>query len=383
VLIAVPRETRDGEARVAIVPSVVGRLKDAGYDVVVEPGAGKRALFADDEYEDAGATLDGDAIPHATVVVSVQPLDSGHLRRLPEGASTISFLPLADSMPQIIDRRDLRLTSYAMELVPRISRAQSMDALSSQSLVAGYRSAIVAAGRLRQFFPLNMTSAGTIPPAEVLVLGAGVAGLQAIATCRRLGAVVKGYDVRAAAAEEIRSMGAVAIDLDLETLEGSGGYAREMTAARADRQRELLAPHVAAADALITTAAVPGRQAPMLVTTSMVEQMKPGSIVVDLAAETGGNVEGAVAGSVVQVGGAQLWGASNVPSQMPSPASRLYAQNVVNVIELMTRDGGFDPDFDDEIVSSMCVTHAGEVRHAPTRELLAGSGDRVEGAPDE
>jgi H+-translocating NAD(P) transhydrogenase subunit alpha len=221
VLIAVPRETRDGEARVAIVPSLVGRLTDAGYEVAVEPGAGRRALFADEEFSAAGATLDGDAVPRAAVVLSVQPLDSVHLRRLPAGTSTISFLPPTDSLPQIVDRRDLQLTSYAMELVPRISRAQSMDALSSQSLVAGYRSAIVAAGRLRQFFPLNMTAAGTVPPADVLVLGAGVAGLQAIATCRRLGAVVKGYDVRAAAAEEIRSMGAVAIDLELETLEGA------------------------------------------------------------------------------------------------------------------------------------------------------------------
>jgi NAD(P) transhydrogenase subunit alpha len=383
VLIAVPRETREGEARVAIVPSLVGRLTDAGYQVAVEPGAGKRALVADEDFRDVGATLDDDALPDADLVISVQPLESAQLRRLPAGANTISFLPPEQSVPQIVDRRDLQLTSYAMELVPRISRAQSMDALSSQALVAGYRSAVVAAGRLRQFFPLNMTAAGTVPPAEVLVLGAGVAGLQAIATCRRLGAVVNGYDVRAAAAEEIRSMGAVAIELELETLEGAGGYAREMTADRAERQRQLLAPHVAAADALITTAAVPGRRAPLLVTTPMVEQMKPGSVVIDLAAETGGNVEGVVAGGVVQVGAAQLWGASNIASQMPAPASRLYAQNVVNVIELMTREGRFDPDFDDEIVVAMCVTHAGEIRHAATRELLEGPPEGVEGGQDE
>ncbi len=382
VLIAVPRETRDGEARVAIVPSLVGRLTDAGYQVAVEPGAGTRALIADQDFSDVGAILDDDALPGADLVISVQPLESAQLRRLPTGASTISFLPPGQSLPQIADRRDLQLTSYAMELVPRISRAQSMDALSSQALVAGYRGAVVAAGRLRQFFPLNMTAAGTVPPAEVLVLGAGVAGLQAIATCRRLGAVVKGYDVRAAAAEEIRSMGAVAIELELETLEGAGGYAREMTADRAERQRELLAPHVAAADALITTAAVPGRQAPLLVTTPMVEQMKPGSVVVDLAAETGGNVEGVVAGGVVQVGAAQLWGASNIASQMPAPASRLYAQNVVNVIELMTRDARFDPDFDDEIVAAMCVTHAGAIRHEATRQLLEEPRASVEGRPE-
>jgi NAD(P) transhydrogenase subunit alpha len=253
-----------------------------------------------------------------------------------------------------------------------------MDALSSQALVAGYRSAIVASGLLRRFFPLNMTAAGTVPPAEVVVLGAGVAGLQAIATARRLGAVVKAYDVRAAAAEEIRSMGAVAIELDLETLEGSGGYAREMTEDRAARQRELLAPYIAAADALITTAAVPGRQAPMLVTADMVEQMKPGSVVVDLAAESGGNVEGALPGEVVRIGNAQVWGGRNVPSQMPGPASKLYAQNIVNLVTLMTErseDEGaarFAPDFSDEIVAGSCVTHGGKIRHEPTREAIEG-----------
>jgi len=219
----------------------------------------------------------------------------------------------------------------------------------------------VAADLLGQFFPLSMTAAGTVPPAQVVVLGAGVAGLQAIATCRRLGAVVKGYDVRAAAAEEIRSMGAQAIELPLPLLEGAGGYAREMTEDRAQRQRELLASYIAAADALITTAAVPGRRAPLLVTTEMILQMGPGSVVVDLAAEAGGNVEGVVAGNVVRVGSVQLWGGANVPSQMPGPASRLYAQNLLNVIMLMTRGGRFAPDFDDEITSAMCVTHAGQV----------------------
>ena len=261
-----------------------------------------------------------------------------------------------------------------MELIPRISRAQSMDALSSQALVAGYRAAIVAAERLPRFFPLNMTAAGTVPPAQVLVLGAGVAGLQAIATCKRLGAVVKAYDVRTAAAEEIASMGAVPIELELGTLDGPGGYAREMTAERAQLQRELLTPYVAAADALITTAAVPGRTAPMLVSRSMVEQMKPGSVVVDLASEQGGNVEGSVAGTELTIGDALVWGGANVPSQMAGPASRLYGQNITNLIRLMTRNAAFDPDFDDEIVRGCCVTHDGSVLHEPTRELLEGSG---------
>ncbi|MEY2570974.1 MAG: H+-translocating transhydrogenase subunit alpha [Acidimicrobiaceae bacterium] len=363
-------ETWEAEARVAMVPGLVFGLTSLGYDVAVEPGAGRAALHADDEYTEAGAEVDPGALSDAGMVLSVQPLTSRQLRQLAPGTATFSFLPLLSAGDAVVERRDLHITSFAMELVPRISRAQSMDALSSQALVSGYRGAIVAAQRLRRFFPLNMTAAGTVPPAEVVVLGAGVAGLQAIATAKRLGAVVKAYDVRAAAAEEIRSMGAVAIELELETLEGAGGYAREMTQDRAARQRELLTPYIAAADALITTAAVPGRVAPTLVTTEMVEQMKPGSVVVDLAAESGGNVEGTVAGSVVTIGTAQVWGALNVPSQMPGPASRLYAQNLLNIVTLMTGDDGFAPDFDDEIVRGTCVTHAGAITHEPTRKQL-------------
>ncbi|NYD43725.1 NAD(P) transhydrogenase subunit alpha [Nocardioides panaciterrulae] len=374
--IAVARETRQGEARVAVVPELVGKLTTLGYEVLVEPEAGHHALIADREYAEAGASVDADALAVADVVVSVQPLPTASIRRLRPGAATISFLPTQQEPDAVRDLRDCGVTSFAMELVPRISRAQSMDALSSQALVAGYRCAIVAAGMLRRFFPLNMTAAGTVPPAEVVVLGAGVAGLQAIATARRLGAVVKAYDVRAAAAEEIRSVGAQSIDLELETLEGSGGYAREMTEDRAARQRELLTPYIAAADALITTAAVPGRQAPVLVTRQMVEQMGPGAVVVDLAAESGGNVQGSEPGEVVRIGDAQVWGGRNVPSQMPGPASRLYAQNVVNLVALMTReeDGEvrFAPDFDDEIVAGACVTHDGAIRHEPTRLALEG-----------
>jgi NAD(P) transhydrogenase subunit alpha len=369
----VARESREGENRVALVPELVGRLTSLGYVVAVDPGAGEGALHTDEDYVAAGAEIVGEAWREADVVVSVNPLDESVVRRLPAGTSTVSFLPVAASLDLVAALRDSGVTSFAMELVPRISRAQSMDALSSQALVAGYRCAIVAAGLLRRFFPLNMTAAGTVAPAEVVVLGAGVAGLQAIATSRRLGAVVKAYDVRAAAAEEIRSVGAVAIELDLETLEGTGGYAREMTEDRAQRQRDLLTPHIAAADALITTAAVPGRRAPLLVTAEMVEQMKPGSVVVDLAAETGGNVDGSQPGRVVRIGHAQVWGGANVPSQMPGPASRLYAQNVVNLVTLMTRDGAFAPDFDDEIVAGSCVTSGGVVHHEPTRVALEGA----------
>ena len=376
--LAVAKETSDGEARVAMVPELVGKLTSLGYEVAVEPGAGLHSLISDEEYAEAGAVIDHSAYTGADLVVSVQPLSSQQIRRLERGTTTISFLPVNQEKMTVVELRDAEVTSHAVELIPRISRAQSMDGLSSQALVAGYRCAIVAAGMLRRFFPLNMTAAGTVQAAQVVVLGAGVAGLQAIATAKRLGAVVRAYDVRAAAAEEIRSMGAKAIELDLETLEGAGGYAREMTEDRAARQRELLTPYIAAADALITTAAVPGRSAPLLVTREMVEEMKPGSVVVDLASESGGNVEGSVAGEVVRIGNAQVWGGRNVPSQMPGPASKLYAQNIVNLVTLMTGkdDEGnavFAPDFDDEIIASSCVTRRGVIVHEPTREAIEGS----------
>jgi NAD(P) transhydrogenase subunit alpha len=358
-----------------MVPELVGKLTTLGYEVAVQPGAGRGALASDDDYVVAGAVVDEQALESADLVVAVQPLEPGAVRRLRRGAVVVSFLPVGQELSLVADLRDCGVTALAMELVPRISRAQSMDALSSQSLVSGYRCAIVAAGLLRRFFPLNMTAAGTVQPAEVLVLGAGVAGLQAIATSKRLGAVVRAYDVRAAAAEEIRSMGAKAIELDLPTLEGTGGYAREMTEERSALQRELLTPYVAQADALITTAAVPGRRAPLLVTSAMVEQMKPGSVVVDLAADSGGNVEGVAAGEVVRIGHAQVWGGRNVPAQMPGPASRLYAQNVLNLVTLLTREGALDPDFADEIVAGACVTHDGAVRHEPTRLALEGAAE--------
>jgi H+-translocating NAD(P) transhydrogenase subunit alpha len=383
VNIAVVKETADAEHRVALVPELVGKLTGLGYDVAIEPGAGLSAGHSDQDYRDAGAAVTGAAVSVADIVLSVQPLRADQIRGLRAGAATISFLPVGE-WDRVVELRDCAITSFSLELVPRISRAQSMDALSSQALVAGYRCAIVTAGLLRRMFPLNMTAAGTVPPAEVVVLGAGVAGLQAIATCKRLGAVVKAYDVRAAAAEEIRSMGAQAIDLELDTLEGAGGYAREMTEDRAQRQRELLTPYIAAADALITTAAVPGKRAPVLVTRAMVEKMGPGSVVVDLAAENGGNVEGAEPGKTVKLGNAQVWGALNVPSQMPGPASQLLAQNIVNLLSLMTGDEGFAPDFDDEVVAGCCVTHDGEVRHEPTRELLTGdaANDTAADQPD-
>jgi H+-translocating NAD(P) transhydrogenase subunit alpha len=373
--VAVARETRPGERRVALVPALVSRLTKAGVEVAVEPGAGVEAGHPDEEYRDAGAGVRADATDGAHALIAVQPPGTDQVRRLADGAVTISFVPVAHELELVRTMRDTGRTALAMELVPRISRAQAMDALSSQAVVAGYRAALVAAERLPRFLPLLMTAAGTVPPARVLVLGAGVAGLQAIATMRRLGAVVAAYDVRAAAAEEVRSVGGEFIDLGLETLEGAAGYAREMTEERANRQRELLAPHVADADALITTAAVPGRPAPMLVTREMVTAMKPGSVVVDLAAEQGGNVQGSRPGEELALDGVLVWGGRNVPSQMPAQASQLYATNVVNLLLLMANDGAIKVDLDDEVIAGCCVTHAGEIHHKPTADLLAAEGE--------
>jgi NAD(P) transhydrogenase subunit alpha len=355
--VTVPSETRPGERRVALVPDAVRRLRDAGLDVVVQSGAGARAYFVDADYRDAGAeVVDGDVLAGADVVTTVAPLSLEQARRLREGAITIGFLPVGAETELVALLREKQVLGFAMEAVPRISRAQSMDALSSQALVAGYRCVLVAAERLPKFFPLFMTAAGTVPPASVLVLGAGVAGLQAIATARRLGAVVSAYDVRTASADEVLSIGGKFIDLGLDALEGAGGYAREMTEERAVRQRELLAPYVAQSDAVISTAAVPGRAAPLLITAEMVEGMRPGSVVVDLAAESGGNCELSEAGQTIVHQGVSVWGAQDVASSMPLHASQLYARNVSNLLLLMTTEGRVEPDWDDEIVSGSCVT---------------------------
>ena len=283
--------------------------------------------------------VDGDVLADADVVLHVRPLLPADIARLRPGAVTVGFLSPSAEPDGVRALRDARVTAFSVELVPRISRAQSMDALTSQALVAGYRCALEAAMRLPRFFPLFMTAAGTVPPARVLVLGAGVAGLQAIATAKRLGAVVEAYDVRPASADEVRSMGATFVQLELEAIEGAGGYAREMGEDRAARQRELLAPYVAKSDALITTAAVPGRPAPLLVTRDMIEAMKPGSVVVDLAAESGGNVEGSVAGEAIPVGRVTLVGMADAASAMPTDASRLYAKNLTNLLALMMSGG--------------------------------------------
>ena len=291
--IAVAKEIRSGEARVALVPDIISKLTKAGLEVVIEAGAGVASGFQDSEFTAAGATVkSGNVISDADVVASVTALTPDQMKSLKKGALTISFLSPTTSVDSIEAAAAAGVTALSLELVPRISRAQSMDALTSQALCAGYRASLVAAELSPRFFPLLMTAAGTVTPAQVVILGAGVAGLQAIATAKRLGAVVSAYDVRPSSADEVKSMGAKFITLELEALEGAGGYAREMTEERAAKQRELLTPYLAAADVVITTAAVPGRPAPRLVTGEMVSAMKSGAVIVDIAAETGGNVEG-------------------------------------------------------------------------------------------
>ncbi len=371
--IGVISETLQGERRVALVPDAVAKLATSGFEVVVEAGAGEQADFTDDAYREAGVAVEADRralLSTSDVVLSVQPLRLEDVERLRVGAATISFLQPATQYAVVEALAAQGITAFSLELLPRISRAQSMDALSSQASLAGYKAVLMAANRLGKFFPMLTTAAGTIPPARVLVLGAGVAGLQAIATARRLGAVVEAYDVRSAVKEEVKSLGASFLEFELETQEGQGGYAREQSEEFLTKQRELLTERVAAADVVITTAAIPGRRAPLLVTAPMVKGMRRGSVIVDLAAETGGNCEVTRPGQVVEVDGAWVDGTTNVPSTMALHASQLYARNVTNLLRHLASAGELKLDFEDEITRSCCVTHAGQVVNERARQLM-------------
>ena len=372
MLVAVPKEIRDGEKRVALVPDIINKLTRLGLEVAIESGAGNSAQASDDAYRAAGAqVVAGDVLKSADVVLSVTALTPAQIATLKKGAVTISFLSVVNQRESIDAAVAAGISAFSLELVPRISRAQSMDALTSQALCAGYRASLVGAELSPRFFPMLMTAAGTVTPAQVLVLGAGVAGLQAIATARRLGAVVSAYDVRPSSADEVKSMGATFIELELESLEGAGGYAREMTEERAAKQRELLTPYIAKSHVVITTAAVPGRTAPRLMTAAMVDAMEEGTVIVDLAAETGGNVEGSKPGEIVVTSkGVRIWGGKDVPSQLPFHASSLYSRNVVNLLTLLTKPASegvavsLDLNFEDEIIDGSAVTHAGVDRKA-------------------
>ncbi len=374
--VAIPKETAAGERRVALVPDTAAKLIAAGLQVSIQSEAGKAAYLTDSGYEAAGVTVVADAtglLKDADAVLKVQPPEVAEVQLLRRGAILISFLQPATQGDIVRALAAQGVTAFSLELVPRISRAQSMDALSSQASAAGYKAVLMAAGRLGKFFPMMMTAAGTVAPARVLVMGAGVAGLQAIATARRLGAVVSSYDVRPAVKEEVQSLGATFIELPLEAQEGQGGYAKEQSEDFLRKQRELIGEHIAKSDVVITTAAVPGRRAPLLVTADMVRGMRPGSVIVDLAAETGGNVELTKAGEDVDVDGVTIMGTRNVPSTMPLHASQLYARNVANLLLHLVKDGAINLDFNDEITKGSCVTHGGEIVSDRAKQLLGAA----------
>jgi NAD(P) transhydrogenase subunit alpha len=359
--IGVLSEQRSAERRVALLPEAARIIVDSGHELAVQAGAGRWVHAADADYTAAGASIAQSAeevVAAADVLLVVNPPESPVVAALKAGTIVVGLLNPFQEPEFVSAACAAGITSYALELVPRISRAQSVDALSSQSLVSGYRAALVGAQLLPRFFPLFMTAAGTIPPAKVLVLGAGVAGLQAIATARRLGAVVSGYDVRAAAADEVRSLGATFVDLQLESQEGAGGYAKGQSADFATRQHAALTPYITQADVVITTAAIPGRAAPLLVTAEMVATMRPGSVVVDLAAQSGGNCELSQPGQTIEHEGVTIWGGADVPSQLPIHASKLYGANLSAFLKLLAAE---DPE--DEILRGSQVTAGGRIVH--------------------
>ena len=374
--VAIPKERAPDERRVALVPDTAAKLIAAALEVSVESGAGAGAFIPDDAYEKAGVKVVKGAealLADAGAVLKVQAPAVTEVGLLKSGSVLISFLQPATQADIVKALAQRGVTAFSLELVPRISRAQSMDALSSQASAAGYKAVLIAAGRLGKFFPMMMTAAGTVAPARVLVMGAGVAGLQAIATARRLGAVVSAYDVRPAVKDEVHSLGATFIELELESQQGEGGYAREQSEEFLRKQRELIGEHVAKSDVVITTAAVPGRRAPLLVTGDMVKAMRPGSVIVDLAAETGGNVELTQEGKDVDVAGVTIIGTRNVPSTMPLATSQLFARNVMNLLLHLVKDGAIALDFDDEITKGSCVTHGGEIVNERARQLVAAA----------
>jgi NAD(P) transhydrogenase subunit alpha len=368
--IGVLKETRQDETRVALVPEVAARFADEGAEVVVQAGAGTGAGLTDDAYARAQIVADAAAVlERADLLLAVQPPAVETIERLRPGAVVVAFMQPHRQLPLVRALAGRGITSFAMELIPRISRAQSMDALSSQAAAAGYKAVLLAADNLVKFFPMLTTAAGTIRPAQVLVIGAGVAGLQAIATARRLGAVVHAYDVRSATREQVESLGARFVDTGVAA-EGAGGYARELTEDEKRRQAEVLAQHVAKADAVITTAAVPGRPAPRIIPASAVENMSPGSVIVDLAAESGGNCELTQPGRTVEHHGVRIFGPTNLAAGLPRHASEMYARNLYNFVKPALKDGALAIDWQDEVYAASVLTHGGEVRHAPTRQAL-------------
>ncbi|HET6546140.1 MAG TPA: NAD(P) transhydrogenase subunit alpha [Rhodanobacteraceae bacterium] len=374
VAVAVVRETVSGERRVALTPEVAKKLKARGAAIVFERGSGAAAYYADTAFADTEITGDAvAALARADVFLHVQPPSLEEIAALREGAVVIAHLQPHLAPERTRALRDRRITAFAMELLPRITRAQAMDVLSSQAAVSGYKAVLIAAAAAPKFFPMLTTAAGTIRPSKVLIVGAGVAGLQAIATARRLGAQVEGFDVRPETREQIASLGAKFLDLGVSAA-GSGGYARELTAEERAQQQQALADHLKGIDVMVTTAAVPGRSAPRIISAAMVAGMKPGAVIVDIAAESGGNCELTRAGeTVVSDNGVSVIGPVNLPSSVPVHASDMYARNLYNFLELSLADGVLNLDWNDEVIARTCLTHAGEIRHEPTRQLVDGA----------
>ena len=372
--LSVPQESADGERRVALVPEEAKKLAAGGIEVVLEPGAGAASHQPDSAYEDAGVTVAEGQGLLGDVVAKVAPPSADEISKLREDSVLIGFLAPLTNGDTARALADARVTSFAMEAIPRISRAQSMDALSSQATVGGYRGALIAAQELGRFLPMLTTAAGTIRPAKFLILGAGVAGLQAIATSRRLGAVVSAFDVRSAVEEQIQSLGAkfVKLDIGLEDAEDAGGYARALTEDEQKRQIEALADVIGGMDAVISTAAVPGRKAPTLIIEDAVRKMKPGSVIVDLASETGGNCELTEAGQTVVAHDVKIVGPTNLASSMPDHASQLYAKNVASLLGLMVdEEGNITLDFDDDVIAGACITRDGEIVHEGAKQAAS------------
>ena len=362
--LVVPKETKSGEKRVAAAPATINKLIKLGFEVVIENDAGLNALFLNENYQEAGAKITNDikaSIKNADVVASVATLEPQLASNLKSGAVCLSFAQAKRDKESIAAISKAKATLLSFDFVPRISRAQSADALTSQATVSGYHTMVTAASLLPKMFPLVMTASGTIRPSKVLVIGAGVAGLQVMATAKKLGAIVSGYDVRAASKDEVKSVGATFIELDLPVVEGSGGYAKEMDQERTKLQQELLTPYISATDVLITTAAVPGRPAPRLVTAAMLKGMKYGSVIADMAAENGGNVEGSVAGQIIDFNGIKIWGGQNIASAMAPDASFLFAGNVISLLSFIVKEGKIEIDKNDEVVSGCALLINGEI----------------------
>jgi len=373
VTIGVLRESAPNETRVALVPEVADKLARDGARVVMERGAGERARFPDSLFKSV-VWADGaqSVLAGSGVILTVQPLTVGQIGELKPSAVVIGFMQPHARAAEVRELVARGITSFAMELVPRISRAQSMDALSSQASIAGYKAVLIAASYLQKFLPMLTTAAGTIRPSQVLIIGAGVAGLQAIATARRLGAVVEAYDVRGATREQVKSLGARFVDTGVSA-EGSGGYARELTAEERAKQQEVLDARIAAADAVISTAAVPGRPAPRIISRAVVERMRAGSVVVDIAAEQGGNCELTQAGEVIEHRGVRVVGPVNLPAELAYNASEMYARNLYNFLKPALVKGELAIDWSDEVFAQSCLTHGGEIKHAATAQALGGA----------